>query len=66
MCALIEKTESDGRRRYWTGEEWVSPNVTGWREAASFSDHEAASYELEQHVEADEEEFRNATIVDED
>ena len=58
---LIEKTE-DGRPLYWTGDEWVNPSVTGWRDAASYSDHADAAYELECH--ADDDGFEAATVVD--
>jgi hypothetical protein len=61
MKALIERT-TDGRLEYWTGDEWVSPSVTGWRDAASYSDHAAAADELDQH--ADEDGFEGATVVD--
>ena len=58
---LIEKT-TDGRPVYWTGDEWISRNVTGWRDAARFADYDAAEDELASH--ADDDEFLGAVLVD--
>lgn len=61
MYALIERLEND-RREYWTGDEWVTTSVTGWRDAAQFRDHGSAAAELDQY--ADDPEFARATVID--
>lgn len=60
MRALIQKSRRE--ELYWTGQEWVSTNVDGWRAAARFADHSEALHELEQHE--DDDEFANAFVVD--
>jgi hypothetical protein len=48
----------------WTGEEWISTNVTGWRDAATFTSYEDAVGQLESCLESENaDEFSTAKVV---
>ena len=58
---LIEKQTENGPV-YWTGDEWISASVVGWRDAATWASEDDAQDELDAH--ADDGEFDGARVTE--
>ena len=60
MSTIIQR--QDGQ--VWTGEEWLSTNVVGWREAATFASYEDAHGQLGHCLDSeDADEFATAQVI---
>ncbi len=60
MNTIIQR--KDGK--VWTGEEWISTNVTGWRAAATYRSYEDAQGQLDTCLASDAaDEFETAQII---
>lgn len=60
MMTIIQR--KDGK--IWTGDEWISTNVTGWRDAATFLSHEDAQGQLDSCLAGDDaDDFATARII---
>jgi hypothetical protein len=61
MTTIIQRRSDN---HVWTGEEWISTNVVGWRDAATFASYEDAQGQLDACLESeDADEFDTAEII---
>lgn len=61
MKTIIQRSSDS---KVWTGEEWISTNVVGWRDAASYASYEDAQGQLDACLESDDaDDFKTAQII---